>query len=175
MKRHSIVIACAFASAFALQAQIPASHIAESKQLFGMVKNNFVALAEKMPDEGYGFKASSDIRTFGQIVAHIADAQAHFCSAAAGSQKSVGAAAKTSKADLVAALKASVDICDAAWDALTPETAAESSGLGFPKGSKLQSLEFNTIHTEEEYGYLSVYLRLKGIVPPSSAGRGGGR
>jgi len=173
MKRHSIVIACAFASAFALQAQIPASHIAESKQMFGMVKNNFVALAEKMPDDGYSFKASSDIRTFGQIIAHIADAQAHFCSAVTGSQKSVGAAAKTSKADLVAALKASVDMCDAAWDALTPETAAESSGLGFPKGSKLQALEFNTIHTEEEYGYLSVYLRLKGIVPPSSAGRGG--
>ncbi|HLH00152.1 MAG TPA: DinB family protein [Bryobacteraceae bacterium] len=173
MNRYSIIVACALASACALQAQIPASHIAESKQLFGMVNNNFVALAEKMPDEGYNFKASNDIRTFGQIIAHVADAQAHFCSAAAGSQKSVGAASKTTKADLVAALKASVDICEAAWNALTPETAAESSNLGFPKGSKLQALEFNTIHTEEEYGYLSVYLRLKGVVPPSSAGRGG--
>lgn len=173
MKRQSMIIACALGTALALQAQIPASHIAESKQLFGMVKNNFVALAEKMPDADYSFKASPDIRTFGQIVAHIADVQAHFCSAVTGAQKSVGAASKTSKADLVAALKASVDICDAAWNGLTPETAAESSGLGFPKGSKLEALEFNTIHTEEEYGYLAVYLRLKGVVPPSSAGRGG--
>ena len=172
MKRHSILIGCAFASAFALQAQIPASHIAESKQMWGMINHNFVALAEKMPDADYSFKATPEIRTFGEIVAHIADAQAHFCSAASGADKSVGAAKKTSKADLVAALKESVDICDAAWNGLTPETAAESSGLGFPKGSKLQALEFNTIHTEEEYGYLSVYLRLKGVVPPSSAGRG---
>lgn len=173
MKRYSLLAVCALASAFALQAQIPASHIAESKQMFGMVKNNFVALADKMPDADYSFKASPDIRTFGEIVAHVADVQAHFCSAATGSEKSVGAAKKTTKADLVAALKASVDICDAAWNAMTPEAAAESSGLGFPKGSKLQALEFNTIHTEEEYGYLSVYLRLKGVVPPSSAGRGG--
>ena len=173
MKRYSIVIACAFASALALQAQIPASHVAESKQLWAMVNNNFVALADKMPDADYGFKASGDIRTFGQIIAHVADAQAHFCSAVTGSQKAVGAGSKTTKADIVAALKASVDICDAAWNGLTPETAGESSGLGFPKGSKLNALEFNTIHTEEEYGYLAVYLRLKGIVPPSSAGRGG--
>ncbi|HTS48395.1 MAG TPA: DinB family protein [Bryobacteraceae bacterium] len=175
MKRQSMIIACALGTAFALQAQIPASHIAESKQLFGMVNSNFVALAEKMPDAEYGFKATNDIRTFGQIIAHVADTQAHFCSAASGPQKTVGAGSKTTKADIVAALKASVDICEAAWNGLTPETAAESSGLGFPKGSKLEALEFNTIHTEEEYGYLSVYLRLKGIVPPSSAGRGGGR
>lgn len=172
MKCHLTIFACVLASALSLQAQIPASHIAESKQLFGGISKNFVALAEKMPDADYSFKPTPDIRTFGEIIAHVADAQAHFCSAAEGPQKSVGAASKTTKADLVAALKASADICDAAWNALTPETAAESSGLGFPKGSKLMSLEFNTIHTEEEYGYLSMYLRLKGVVPPSSAGRG---
>ena len=173
MKRYPMIVAGALLSALGLQAQIPASHIAESKQMFGMVKNNFVALAEKMPDADYSFKPTPEIRTFGEIVAHVADVQAHFCSATSGAEKSVGAAKKTSKADLVAALKESVDICDSAWNALTPESAAESSGLGFPKGSKLQALEFNTIHTEEEYGYLSVYLRLKGVVPPSSAGRGG--
>jgi hypothetical protein len=54
-------------------------------------------------------------------------------------------------------------------------TANEAVSFGPIKGSKLAVLEFNTVHSDEEYGYMSVYMRLKGIVPPSSAGRGGGR
>ena len=173
MKRYSMIIACALAGAFGLQAQIPMSHVAEGKTLYAGIKNNLVAMAEKMPEENYSFKPTEDIRTFGQLVAHVADVQAAACSVASGTQKRVGAGAKTTKDDLVAALKASVDICDAAWDGMTAETAGEAVSFGPIKGSKLAVLEFNTMHSDEEYGYMSVYLRLKGIVPPSSAGRGG--
>lgn len=172
MKIHSIVVTCALASALNLQAQIPASHIAEGKQLYTGIKNNLVAMADKMPEEEYGFKPTQDIRTFGQLVAHVADVQAAACSVASGQQKRVGAASKTAKADLVAALKASFDICDAAWEGMTDASAAETANFGPIKGSKLSVLEFNTVHSDEEYGYMSVYLRLKGVVPPSTAGRG---
>jgi len=175
MKHHSMFIACALASALGLQAQIPASHVAEGKLLYTGIKNNLVAMADKMSEEDYGFKPTPDIRTFGQLVAHVADVQAAACSVASGTQKRVGAAAKTTKADLAAALKASFDICDAAWDGLTDATAADSVSFGPIKGSKLAVLEFNTVHSNEEYGYMAVYLRLKNVVPPSSAGRGGGR
>jgi uncharacterized damage-inducible protein DinB len=126
-----------------------------------------------MPDEGYGFKPTSDIRSFGEVVAHVADSQARICSTVSGPRKSVNAASKDSKADLAAALKASFEICDAAWDSLNDSNVNEQASLGPMKWSRLMLLEFNTTHSNEEYGYMSVYLRLKGIVPPSSSGRGG--
>ena len=174
MKLSTLTV-CALASALSVNAQIPASHIAEGKTFYNIVKNNLIAMADKMPEENYSFKPTPDIRTFAQMVAHVADVQAGACSTAAGSPKRIGAGSKTTKADLVAALKQSSDMCDAAWDALTPATAAEPASFGPFKGSKLFVLEFNTYHSDEEYGYMSVYLRLKGLVPPSSEGRGGGR
>jgi len=175
MKRYPMIIACALLSALGLEAQMPASHIEEGQKLYTGIKGYLLAMADKMPDADYSFKPTPDIRTFGQLVAHVADVQAAACSVASGTKKSVGAGSKTAKADLVAALKESFEICDAAWAAMTPETAAEQVSFGPIKGSKLAVLEFNTTHSNEEYGYMSVYLRLKSVVPPSSAGRGGGR
>ena len=104
-------------------------------------------------------------------MAHIADSQARTCSAVNVEPKSVGAASKTSKADLVAALKQSFEICDTAYDSLTDASAVAM--ITTPRGqvSKLGALVRNTTHDNEEYGYMSVYLRLKGVVPPSSEGR----
>jgi hypothetical protein len=162
------VFAVALSSACLLHSQTATPHIAESKQNYTGVKNNLQKMAEQMPEENYGFKATPDVRTFGQLVAHVADTQARLCSMASGEQKSIGAASKTAKADLVAALKDSSAICDAAFDSLTDATATQPAGMG---RSKLALLEYNTGHSNEEYGYMSVYMRLKGIVPPSSAGK----
>ena len=101
----------------------------------------------------YGFKPTPEMRTFGQLMAHVADTQAGLCSTALGEKKSVDAASKTTKADLVSALQQSSAMCDAAFDSLTAETAAQPGGMG---RSKLALLEFNTGHSNEEYGYGSV-------------------
>jgi uncharacterized damage-inducible protein DinB len=154
-----------------LQAQTAAQHFAEGKQTYDVVKNNLIQMAEVMPEENYSFKPTPDIRTFAQMVAHVADAQARLCSAASGQPKSLDAASKTTKADLVAALKESSAMCDAAWDALTEANAHETIKLGPTERSKLGTLEYNSVHSNEEYGYMAVYLRLKGIVPPSTANR----
>jgi hypothetical protein len=105
------------------------------------------------------------------MVAHVADAQARLCSAASGQPKSLDAASKTTKADLVAALKESSAMCDAAWDALTEANAHETIKLGPTERSRIGTLEYNSVHSNEEYGYMAVYLRLKGVVPPSTANR----
>ena len=175
MNRYLLMAACALAGTFSVQAQMPASHIAESKRLYTMIKNNVDAIADKMSADDYDFKATPEVRAFGAVVAHVADTQARLCSVVTGTPKSVGAGSKTTKADIVAALKESDSICDAAWDSLTPETADAEINLGFLKGSKLMALEFNTMHSDEEYGYMSVFARLKGVVPPSSVPRGRGR
>jgi ABC-type oligopeptide transport system substrate-binding subunit len=165
------MLVAALASVYALQAQSENTLSNEAKQAYHGIKNNLTKMAEKMPEENYSFKATPDVRTFGQLVAHVADAQAGTCSAVLGEQKAVGAGSKTSKADLVAALKESFSICDAAYDALTDATASQVVKTRRGSRSKLGALVGNITHDNEEYGYMAVYMRLKGIVPPSSEGR----
>ena len=159
-------------SAFALQAQIPASHVAEAKQRYGVVRDNLQKTAETMPEENYSFKPTPDIRSFGELIAHVADAQTGICGSATGQPKRGAAATKTSKADLVAALKASSAGCDAALDATTEANSGAAVSMGQMKSSRLGLLEYNIGHDLEEYGYLAVYMRLKGLVPPTSASPG---
>src|SRR5579863_10740604 len=93
------------------------------KQSYNGIKNNFTKAAEKMGEENYGFKPTPDLQSFAQRVAHIADANARTCGAIKGEQKNLGAAAKTSKADLVAAVKESFDYCDSVFSSLTDADA----------------------------------------------------
>src|SRR5215475_8680002 len=159
----AIFVAAASASAFAQQAQGAPQNAspmsAELKQMYTTVKNNLTKMAEKMPEEHYGFKATPEIRAFGQLVAHVADSQARTCSAVNGEQKALNAGSKTSKVDLVAALKESFAICDKAFDSLTDEKAAEIISIGQRQRSKLGALAGMVSHSNEEYGYMSVYLR----------------
>src|SRR4051795_10650373 len=108
--------ALTLALACALQAQGPLS--TEAKQAYNNIKANLTKAAEKMPADAYDFKASPDIRTFGALIGHIADSQMRTCSAVNGEMKQGGAASKTKKEDLVAALKASSDECDKAFESL---------------------------------------------------------
>jgi hypothetical protein len=149
---------------------------AEVKWSYNSIKNNLLKLADKMPADSYGFRPVPEVETFGRRVAHIADANMNVCAGLNGERKSLGAAAKTSKADLVAALKESFAYCDGVFDALTDATAQErvSSRLGGPfppdpTRSRLATLYNLVRHSNEMYGYMAVYLRLKGIVPPTSA------
>lgn len=156
----------------ALQAQIPASHIFEAKQRYATIRDNLQKAAEAMPEENYAFKPTPEIRSFGELIAHVADAQTTICAAAAGAPKRGTAAGKTAKADLIAALKASSAGCDAIFEGTTEASAATPVSMGAMKTSRLGMLEYNIGHDAEEYGYLAVYLRLKGTVPPTSAGQG---
>jgi hypothetical protein len=160
-----------FAVASLCSAQTGNPVVAEAKQMYTGVKNNLMRMAEKMPEEHYSFKATPDVRTFGQLVGHVADSQARTCSAIAGEQKSLNAGSKTSKADLVAALKESFAMCDTAFEGLNDTTATQMIKTGRGERSKLGALIGTVSHSNEEYGYMAVYMRLKGIVPPSSEGR----
>ncbi len=171
MNHSSKLTAAAFACVLALQAENANPLIAEAKQSYTGVKNNLIKAAEKMTQEGYDFKATPDVRTFGALIAHIADSQMRSCSAAKGEMKQGTAGSKTAKADLVAALKDSFAECDAAYDSLTDASAMEMVKFRNGQRSRMGALIGNTIHDNEEYGYLSVYMRLKGVVPPSSEGR----
>ncbi|MBI1787875.1 MAG: DinB family protein [Acidobacteria bacterium] len=169
MSRYLTILA--FAGACALQGQTANPLIAEAKQAYTGIKNNLLKMADKMPAEQYDFKASPDVRTFGQLVAHVADAQTRTCSTIKGQPKPGDAASKTAKADLVAALQASFAECDGAFESLTDASAMEMMKTPRGERSKLGALIGNTTHDNEEYGYMAVYMRLKGLVPPSSERR----
>ena len=160
------LFALSLAAACTVQAQTNPM-IAENKGAYTNVKNNLLKAAEKMPEDAYSFKPTPETQTFAQRIAHIAN-QIGTCSAMTGERKTSDANNKTAKADLVAALKASFDACDAAWDSMNDKTAMETIAGRGGQRTKLSVLIGNTTHDVEMYGYLSVYMRLKGVVPPSS-------
>ena len=170
------VVSALIGAGWMLPAQTPDPLSAEVKWMYGTIKNNLTKLAEKMPAENYSFRPTNEVETFGRRIAHIADANMSVCTGLNGERKPLGAASKTSKAELVAALKESFAYCDGVFDSLTDATATEkvSSRLGGPfppepTRSRLATLYNLVRHSNEMYGYMAVYLRLKGIVPPTSA------
>ena len=89
----------------------PANPITQSEQgLYSFMSNAVVKAAEKMPEENYSFKPTPEIRSFGQLVGHVADANYMFCSLASGEANPMKdiEKTKTSKADLVSAIKGAV-------------------------------------------------------------------
>jgi hypothetical protein len=140
----------------------------ELKQNYDQRKGALLAEADRMSDADYAFKATPEVGTFGSRVAHVAEAQMLICSAVKGETKKAELAGKTSKADIVAALKASFDYCDGAYDSMTDAMATQTVTIFGRPQAKLSALWGNVAHDSEMYGYMAVYLRLKGLVPPSS-------
>ena len=148
------------------------------------IKANFTAAAEKMPEADYGFKVGSmpEARTYGQLIAHIAQSQFGQCSALTGvanpmQGKNLEQELKT-KAELTKALADSFALCDKAFADTTEANATELVKAGPNEQTRAASLYGVIVHGNEIAGTAYAYLRTKGIVPPSTeramAGRGRG-
>lgn len=135
-----------------------------------MMTDNVTAAAEEMPDAQYAFKPTPDVRSFGQLIGHIAGAQRMICAAALGEKSGAEddiEKSKTTKADLLPALKESTAYCARAY-AQTDSSAAGKTALFGREGTKFFALSLNAAHNGEHYGNIVTYFRLKGMVPPSS-------
>ena len=161
-------VLAAFAPA---QAADPLS--AAQKGLYEGVTNNIIRAAEKMPEANYSFRPSPDVRSFGQLVGHLADYQYIFCSGAVGEKPPVTGIedSKTSKADLVQALKEGYAYCDKIYTGMTDAKLAEMGTVEGRSRLVLTALTVTIAHNNEHYGNMVTYLRIKGIVPPSSERR----
>lgn len=144
--------------------------IEEHEGLYDGITKILRRSAELMPEENYSFSPTEEVRTFGRIVGHVADAQYIFCSKVVGEQNPAPKVEQTatSKADLIAALDAAFAYCDRAYAALTDTTAIEKVRLMGSEKTKLSVLSVNQVHTIEHYGNLVTYLRINDIVPPTS-------
>ena len=153
------------------QSVSPANPItASEKGFYSFVSTAVVGAAQKMPEENYSFKPTPEVRAFGQLVGHVADASYMFCSTAIGEANPAKdiEKTKTSKADLVAALKDGVAYCNKAFDSMTDAKGTQMVKLFNYDLAKLTLFSINSAHTDEHYGNMVTYLRLKGIVPPTS-------
>ena len=180
--RTVIVVAALTLIAPAAHAQTPSGRGAASanpisdsiRSSWNGAKRNIAESAEQMPEADYAFRPVSTVRTFGEILAHVAGANYAFCSAAKGEKSPFAEddfekTAKT-KAAIIKAVNDSHAYCDGAYAALTDATAGQLVANPFGSGQSPRSSQLigNIGHDNEHYGNLVTYFRIKGMVPPSS-------
>lgn len=153
-----------------LDAENPAS--AALRQFYNGAKRNLLRGAEKMPEENYSFKPVPEVRSFSELLAHVAEGNYLFCSSLKGEPVPVARGelekSKTTKADLVPALQASFDYCDPVIAALADSQLGDKIQFFNRERTKSVPATLAVAHNWEHYGNVVTYLRLKGIVPPSS-------
>ncbi|HEV2445608.1 MAG TPA: DinB family protein [Candidatus Sulfopaludibacter sp.] len=169
-----IVAAALFLAAVVSAQEPPATPlVTTSRNMFAISKGDVLGSVDKIPDELWEFRPTPEVRTVGQLFAHIADGQYEFCGVAAEGKsvsKNIEKTMKT-KVEIVPALKEAFAYCDAAYARMTDATAPELVTFFGMKITRLGAMDFNFAHNMEHYGNLVTYMRLKGIVPPSSTPR----
>jgi uncharacterized damage-inducible protein DinB len=141
--------------------------------IYSSAKGYLVRAAEQVPEDKYAYKPVATVRSFGAIMAHLADSNFAFCATAAGKPTAEGSSieqtAKT-KAQIVAKLKESYAACDAVYSAMTDAGLVKKTTLFGSPATVSQVLVLNAGHNEEHYGNVVTYMRMMGMVPPSSQG-----
>lgn len=168
MKRIFVTLA-AVCIGISCTAPIFGGQASEARYFLHAINSNLIGAAAKFPEADYGFRPTADVRSFAELIGHIADAERAFCAPLLPpGQPASGASKLTSKQDLVQALKNAAAFCTAAADRLQDADAGAEVKLFGQTATKMTVLWANIAHLNEHYGNVVTYLRLKGIVPPSS-------
>ena len=144
-------------------------------------RNYIARAAEKMPEEYYSMRPGTqpEVRTFGQLIGHLATYNDLWCSQAKGDKNPAAGQdleKLPSKAALVKALNDALAYCDGVYEALTDASGQELLTITQENGRRTQSLRLSLLilnlgHNNEHYGNVVTYMRIKDIVPPSSEPR----
>jgi uncharacterized damage-inducible protein DinB len=173
MKRLALLIPLILATPAAAQqaaSATPGFAVGAAKGMWQTMTNYVTIAAEQMPESEYGFRPVASVRTFGQQIAHVAGAQNMMCAAALGEKPGAEDEIEktvTTKAGLVAALKASTQYCERAYAQADAATVSPVSLFGMTM-PRLNVLVLNATHNAEHYGNIVTYMRIKGMTPPSS-------
>ena len=169
----ALAVAVVPASAFAQASANPFTDAVKAQ--LAQIKDPVTRTAEKVGEDLYAFKPTPEVRSLGQLIAHIADGNFGICGAASGQKPPMSGVEKSSqgkgKAELQKALAASFAFCESALAGLDDKKGAETVKTFLGVQPRLGVLAFNNSHVNEHYGNLVTYMRLKGIVPPSSEPR----
>ena len=141
------------------------------KSMWDTLRLNLVQSAEKMPEADYGFQPTKDVMTYGQLLAHVANSSFSYCARGKGEDnpnKEDFQKTRTAKADIVRALNDAMAYCDGVYGGMTDAAAMELVKAGQNLVPKARYLVTNISHDNEHYGNLVTYMRIKGLVPPST-------
>ena len=186
MRRVSMFLVCVLACPAAAGAQtsdggfdkaLSTSLASVAKAMHATIRRDLAEAAESMPAEDYAFKPTPQVRSFAELVGHVANANFFFCAQANGARpaSTTNFERVSDKAALVKGVTDSLAYCDGVYDSTTDANFNQPvtmSALGPMKATPTVRgavLMFNTTHNNEHYGNIVVYLRLKGHVPPSTA------
>jgi hypothetical protein len=140
----------------------------ETKQQYERIKSDLAGAADRMPAADYSFHPVAEVRSYAEIMMHIADVQFILCGLAKGEPKQGRPPADTSKEAVTAYLKSSFDYCNQVYNSMTDLAGAVKVKFLSRELTKLGLLNYNIAHDSEMYGTAAAYLRLKRIVPPST-------
>jgi uncharacterized damage-inducible protein DinB len=141
--------------------------------VYNIAKNYVLRSAEQVPEDKYSYKPVPAVRSFGAILAHLADSNNAFCATAGGKPTAEGSSIEqttTKRADIIAKLKESYAACDAVYNATTDAGLVKTYPMFGQQMSVSGILTLNAAHNYEHYGNLVTYMRSLGMVPPSSQG-----
>ena len=176
-KTTLLALAVLLLAAASASAQLPVGQtlsVPDSlRRSYNQVRSFITAQAEAMPEAEYDFKPTPDVRSFRQLMGHIADYNYIFCAAGrrvANPREGRSLESLRTKAELLKALEESFAFCDATFASVTPATMLDMVPQNGNEVTRAGSLMPVIVHDYEEYGYAAVYLRLKGVVPPSTRG-----
>ena len=183
MMRGLIVLLCLACMSTSAAAQTTDAGFAEAlspsmaavvKSMHATIRRNLAEAAASMPADEYAFKPTPQVRSFGELVGHVANANFFFCSQAKGepppSKENFEKVAD--KAALVKGINDALKYCDDVYSATTDANFSSlitMAGAAKKPASRGSVLVFNNAHNNEHYGNIVVYMRLKGHVPPSTA------
>jgi uncharacterized damage-inducible protein DinB len=144
--------------------------VSTARMLWEQPTKYITTVAEELPESTYAYRPTPEVRSLGQLIGHVAGAQYLICAAAMGDparREDDIEKTRTRKSDLLAALKASTEYCAKAYGQ-TDRAAQQPTKLFGEERTRLFALGLNANHNAEHYGNIVTYLRLNGIVPPSS-------
>jgi uncharacterized damage-inducible protein DinB len=174
MKQTPILVLLLAAAPVSLAAQQPDSTanpaVSTARALWKEYTDFITAAAEEFPPVEYGYRPVATVRTFGELIGHVAGAQYLICAAALGDPPRAEDAiekTKKTKAELVEALRASTAYCAKAYGQSDMTVRLRTSLFGEDR-SRLYALGTNAAHNAEHYGNIVTYMRMKGMIPPSS-------
>jgi uncharacterized damage-inducible protein DinB len=177
----SVVILPATAKA---QKDLPNPLAASLRTTFAAARQNLLDATSDVPSDLFAFKAMPDVRTYGEIVGHLVNGNFSFCAAALSDKNpnSMDWQTVTDSTKLASAMKSALEFCDGIYARVRDAQLREMIPVRFGANGRAQSglthgeqqmprlapLVTNIEHDFEHYGNLVTYMRLKGIVPPST-------
>ena len=129
------------------------------------MQDKIMKSADAMPESKYSYRPTKDVRSFAEILNHVADISYTLCSNVKGEANPISATTKVSKTEIMAYLKGSFEYCDGVYSGFTDAHLNDPADFFGVKTNKMFILTQVGNHDALHYGNLVTYLRINGLVP----------